>query len=161
MALDPLSELLKGAFWVVAWELLKQVFGARLKRFFDKADTTRKLVREALATATDDVHRCMSQADEYYTSVCTIERRSQLSREIRQGMHRLACRLREIDVGLVEAGAEHLDRALTVRFRQALTMRLDEQGLQPVTASDPLVSEIYRAAGQLSLALARAKFRHT
>lgn len=161
MGAEPLWELFKGAFWVVLWEALKQLFGTRVKRFFDKADTTRKLLRDALSAATDQVHLCMSKADEYYTSPCPFDRRSELSREIRQGMHGLACRLREIDVGLVAAGSAHLDRTLTVRFRQALTMRLDEQGLQPVEASHSMVAEIYRSAGQLSLALARAKYDHT
>lgn len=158
--MEALVELLKGAFWVAAWEGLKQLFGASLKRFFDRADTTRKLIRDALGAATDEVHRCMSNADEYYTSSCDENRRSELSREIRKGMHGLACRLREIDLGLVAAGSAHLDRTLTVRFRQALTMRLDESGFAPVGPTDPLVSEIYRSAGQLSLALARAKFEH-
>ena len=156
MPMEPLSAAAAGAF---AWECVKQLASAVMKRRGEAAAARRKMLQDDLKDAASLVGSCVQDVEEYFLAPPGDAVRTTHSRSVRKAMGKLGSVINQINVGFLQAGlTERVESSLLIGFRRSSTMHLDDKDLPQLSVDDPKVAEVFRRAHFLSSALTRLRY---
>lgn len=145
------------AIGAVASEFLKGLVGTAFKRASEKGESRRKSIREDVVKANDRADSCLEVALKYYTGL-DVSKRPELATSVRHSVRTLGMQFNQVNQGLAFLGQKQLEPRFMVEFRQAVTMRLDENDFASFEASSPEVIQMYQSLNELKRALNQARY---